>query len=161
MLVGIGGAAVLIVLIVRQTMGNRATAGRLQTRQPPRIRPTQVVADGFWLHDPRIIPGSRIRYRYWSGGRARTATHRVEPGPTGQFIYTGDQPDDVEILEVMPAEVPALEPVDDWDSPDTSGAPPSAARPEPVADDDFPQEPAPAADAPDLSESGGDFPAAY
>jgi hypothetical protein len=160
-LVCVGGAAVMIILIVRQSMGNRFTAGRLQTRQPPRFQRPRVVTDGFWLNDSRIVPGSLIRYRYWSGGRAQTGTHRVEPGPTGQFIYTGDQPDEVEILDVMPAEVPTLEPVDDWDSPDASGAPSSAARPEPPTDDDFPPEAAPTADAPDRSESDGDFPAAY
>jgi hypothetical protein len=160
-LVFVVGAAAAIILIIRQTMGNRLTAGRHQTRPPPRFQPPRAVADGFWLHDPHIAPGSLIRYRYWSGGQARTGTHRLQPGPTGQFIYTGDQPDDVEILEVMPAEVPTLEPVDDWDPPNRPGAPPSAARPEPPADDDFPPEAASATDAPGLSESGGDFPAAY
>jgi hypothetical protein len=160
-LVFVAGAAALIILIIRQTTGNKL-AGRPQTPQRPmRYQTPRVVDDGFWLHDPRIVPGSLIRYRYWSGGQARTGTHRVEPGPTGQFIYTGDQPDEVEILEVMPAEVPTLEPVDDWDSSDAPEAPPSSVPTASQVDDDFPLEAAPPANAPEPSESGGDFPAAY
>jgi hypothetical protein len=60
------------------------------------------VADGFWLRSPGIRTGSKVRYRYRAGGATRTGEVLYEPGPEGIFIYTGEQPQDVEILDVRP-----------------------------------------------------------
>jgi len=91
-------------------------------------------ADGFWLHAPRVSPGSLIHYRYWSGGTMRTGSVAVSHGPKGAFVYTGAVPAQIEVVDVLP---PGQEvsPDDDYsssaggsfDSPDTRmrAAPPA------------------------------------
>jgi len=60
-------------------------------------------------------------------------------------VYTGDRPEDIEILEVMPTEVPSA--TDTWDEPRPSDSSGGAG--------DFGARSGPS------SGSGGDFPSAY
>jgi hypothetical protein len=165
----LAGAFAALILIIRQAARsniNRLSVNRPGTRPPLRFQQPRIVDDGFWLHDPRFLPGSVVRYRYRTGGQTRTGTHRIQPGPQGQFIYTGDQPEDIEILDVMPADAPTAGAVDDWDEPDEPTAPASSV-PTALPADDGGDDSAPAGDSPpsdDASEpgsSGADFPAAY
>ena len=77
------------------------------------------VNDGFWLNLPAVPPGAQVHYRYLLQGQHRSGKMPYEPGPRGLFIYTGDRPQDVEVLEVinpddigtaLPAEGPELMP---------------------------------------------------
>jgi hypothetical protein len=143
-----GVAAFLLVLILRGTFG-RATSG------PQGFR---VVDDGFWLPPGRYTPGTQLSYRCRTGSRMRTGNFMVQRGPRGQFIYTGDRPEDIEILNVMPAEEP--DDTDNWDqapsaSQGSGGDFGDKAEAAPSSKDDFP--PASESD----SGSGGDFPSAY
>jgi hypothetical protein len=63
-----------------------------------------VVNDGFWLDTARLAANTVIHYRYRSAGQTRTGSVSIQPGPQGQFIYTGDRPGEIEVLDVMPQE---------------------------------------------------------
>src|SRR5262249_10885872 len=128
---------------------------------PLHYQQPRIVEDGFWLHDPRILPGSMIRYRYQTGGQRRIGTHRINPGPKGQFIYTGDQPEDIEILDVMPAEITEDDAADEWGEPEAPASPPASIPSALPAGEDWPADSAPASDNAEPGSSGGDFPAAY
>ncbi len=54
------------------------------------------------MHGPTVPPGSTVRYRYRASGATRAGHVDYEPGPEGLFVYTGDRPEDVEILTVLP-----------------------------------------------------------
>jgi formylglycine-generating enzyme required for sulfatase activity len=107
---------------------------------PPRPdgqRP-RVVTDGFWVPVRRMTPGSQVRYRYRGTSGPRTGTFRVEPGLGEYFVYTGETPDDVEILDVVPPggrAVPSPVDEDDDSGPTTGGtwsgtaAPPTPSPP--------------------------------
>lgn len=71
---------------------------RATRREGPRIRPGD---DGFWVELPDVESGSEVRYRCVVDGQEQTASFTWEPGPEGQFIYTGGRPSDVEIIEII------------------------------------------------------------
>jgi hypothetical protein len=138
-----GGAAVLLVLILRGTFAGGSGA--------PGFR---VVDDGFWLPPGRYSPGTQLSYRCRTGSRMHTGNFTVQRGPRGQFIYTGDRPDDIEVLKVMPAE-DTTDSEDSWDdaTPSTSSGGDYSKSNAKDSDDDDESEPS--------SSSGGDFPSAY
>jgi hypothetical protein len=97
-----GVVVVFIILAIRKWSRVSQLQRVLEDRPPPpSVRP-RIVADGFWLRSPGIRTGSNVRYRYRTGGTTRTGEVAYEPGPEGIFIYTGEQPDDIEILEIRP-----------------------------------------------------------
>jgi formylglycine-generating enzyme len=58
-------------------------------------------ADGFWI-DPIGYPvGSVIHYRYQVFGEPRHSTAMIETGGR-QFIYTGDSPADLVVMQITP-----------------------------------------------------------
>jgi formylglycine-generating enzyme required for sulfatase activity len=101
------------ILIVIWNLRRRVPLDRSPSRQPPR-RPappargtrynTRVVHDGFWLEGSSLRHGSVVHYRYRTGGQWRTGTCPIQPGPQGHFIYTGEQPTDIVIEQVIPPE---------------------------------------------------------
>src|SRR5262249_3370884 len=105
----VGAAVVLIVVVVRwaQRFGSGGSV------------PFHIVDDGFWLPSTRYSPGTTIRYRCRVGPHLHTSRFTVGRGPRGQFIYTGQRPEDIEILDVMPSETSD---VDTWDDDDSSPA---------------------------------------
>jgi len=133
------GAIVMLVLILRgQRSGGGSVPGPVGYR---------VVDDGFWLPAARFSPGTSVRYRCRVGPHLRTGSFTVQHGPRGQFVYTGDRPEDIEILEVLPTEVPPD--TDTWDEPSPSG--PSGGS------GDFGDKSEPSSG----SGGAGDFPSAY
>jgi hypothetical protein len=148
----IGGAVLILVLILkRAAKSSRLPEDQAQRRPqlggrtPPRFN-TRVVHDGFWLHGPSIRYGSVVRYRYRAGGQWRTGTCPIEPGPQGQFIYTGVQPTDIIVDEVVP--------------PTTSGA--DFGSDEPAQQPSRPASEAPASEPPATTgESLTSYPSAY
>jgi hypothetical protein len=153
-------AVVFIVVLLR--LGQRIGAGG-----GPAFR---IADDGFWLPPTRYVPGTTIRYRCRVGPHLRTSHFTVGRGPRGQFIYTGERPEDIEILGVMPSAQPA---VDTWDDDDSTPATSSGGsgdfddKPASSAGGDFDDKPASSSaggdfdDKSDSGSAGGDFPSAY
>ncbi|WP_437324623.1 formylglycine-generating enzyme family protein [Sorangium sp. So ce381] len=104
----------LIGLLVHRAVGRRPMAGG-----PPGVtfRPQ---GDGFWLHAPPHLHGSVLHYRCLVKGAMRRASVPIEPGPRGQFVYTGGVPSAVEVEQIGAAA---------WAAPRAAGwaAAPSAA----------------------------------
>src|SRR5262249_12584153 len=92
---GLAGAAVVFVVVLLR-LAQRVGAGG----GPAAFRS---VDDGFWLPPARYVPGTTIRYRCRVGPHLRTSHFTVGRGPRGQFIYTGERPEEIEILGVMPS----------------------------------------------------------
>jgi hypothetical protein len=94
----LGVVVVVIVLIFRSVArsGANVTPG---VPRPPVNAPIQVGPDGFWLSS--FEPGSVIYYQYWMGGMKRQGQSVFRPGNGRQFIYTGMQPNNVEIVRVV------------------------------------------------------------
>jgi hypothetical protein len=118
-----GVMLVFIVLVIRKVVSHSGAVNALEDRPPrPAVRP-RIVADGFWLRSSSIRTGSNVRYRYRAGDATRTGEVAYEPGPEGLFIYTGEQPEDIEILEVRPPKDSGTGAADlDWDT-DTGTSP--------------------------------------
>jgi hypothetical protein len=90
---------VVIILIIRSVARSGASVTPGAPR-PPVNSPVQVGPDGFWLSS--FEPGSAIYYQYWAGGMKREGQSVFRPGNDGrQFIYTGMQPNNVEIVRVV------------------------------------------------------------
>lgn len=65
----------------------------------PRPIPTQTirkVADGFWINSS-LAAGTPIDLRYAVNGETIEQTLIYQPGPEGQFVYTGTMPDKVTV----------------------------------------------------------------
>ena len=157
---GLAAAAVVFIVVLLR-LGQRIGAGG-----GPAFR---IADDGFWLPPMRYVPGTTIRYRCRVGPHLRTGHFTVGRGPRGQFIYTGERPDEVEILGVMPSEQPA---VDTWDDDDSTPVTPSGGsgdfddKPASSTDGDFDDKSESSSAGGDFgdkseSSSGGDFPSAY
>jgi sulfatase modifying factor 1 len=89
------GAVIVILKGLRGTDQGMATARR---RPDVQIRPA---VDGFWISAAGLRAGSTIRYRYVAGGMDQIGEVPYQPGPQGQFVYTGGTPTDVRVLEVV------------------------------------------------------------
>lgn len=106
------------------TLPRPAGAGGLRVREAP---------DGFWLEVPGAERGSQVRYRCRVGGQEQSGSINYEPGPQGQFVYTGGRPTDVQVIEiVLPTGGPVLPPITSFPTsqpwPTTSHPPPAAPR---------------------------------
>jgi hypothetical protein len=104
----------LIGLLVHRAVGRRPMAGA-----PPGVT-FRTQGDGFWLHAPPHLHGSMLHYRCLVKGAIRRASVPIEPGPRGQFVYTGGVPSAVEVEQIGAAA---------WAAPRAAGwaAAPSAA----------------------------------
>jgi hypothetical protein len=58
---------------------------------------TTPTPDGFWLQAD-TNPGSRIRWNCLAAGQAMQGVVEYEPGPSGQFIFTGAPPQNIDIV---------------------------------------------------------------
>ena len=86
---------VVIILILRRVARNASNMPRRPVQIGIRASP-----DGFWLSS--LEPGSVIYYQYWAGGVQRRGQIVFQPGNDGrQFVYTGMQPETVEIIRVV------------------------------------------------------------
>ena len=62
---------------------------------------TQMGTDGFWIFSCPYDPGSILHYHFWSNGLRRGGKVPYQPGSDGrQFIYTGERPERVAIVQV-------------------------------------------------------------
>jgi hypothetical protein len=177
-LVVVGGVVAVLVLLLkrgmdaqRDEMAGQIGGGGARPGQTP-AGPFQhrVVRDGFWLWHGSISPGSTIHYRYRTPGGIRTGRVLYHPGPDGHFIYTGETPADIHVIDVSapmqtsgqdfdePAPSSGRQPVSsmetsggDFDAPGPSTSPEPASSME-TSGQDFDQPP---------SASSGSFPSAY
>jgi hypothetical protein len=62
--------------------------------QPLRVRAAD---DGFWIVGEGIAAGTLLTCRYQVGGGAQQLDVRYEPGPQGQFVFTGARPSNVSV----------------------------------------------------------------
>jgi hypothetical protein len=112
------------------------------------IRP---VSDGFWIDSGGLPVGTRIHYRCRLGGAAHEDRFTVAPGPSGLFVYTGDTPSNIVILDIEPPQT--QQPMAAWDPKPLRG---TGARPPRRTTRPTPPKPAP---SPQPGWSG--FPSAY
>lgn len=59
-------------------------------------------ADGFWIQ-ARANRGSRIRWSCQAGGAPLEGLLEYEPGPRGQFVYTGQPPENISAILIAAA----------------------------------------------------------
>jgi hypothetical protein len=57
--------------------------------------------DGFWVVAPERLRGHTLHYRVSGPAGAQRATVELEPGPEGQFVYTGYHPASVSVEQVL------------------------------------------------------------
>ena len=62
--------------------------------QPLRVR---VGEDGFWIIGEGVPAGTPISCRYTVGSASQNLDVRYEPGPQGQFVFTGSRPSNVSV----------------------------------------------------------------
>jgi sulfatase modifying factor 1 len=107
---------VVIIVIVYQII-RTLTSGQTRPPQPPDQPPwpqappapgvpgmrvhVEPAADGFWIDPVGYPPGSVIHYLYHVYGAPHQSTAEVETGGR-QFIYTGDPPTDIAIMQIVP-----------------------------------------------------------
>jgi len=90
---------IVIILIIRSAARRRANVTPGIPRLPVNGA-TQLGPDGFWLSS--LEPESLIYYRYWADDVKREGQIVFRPGNDGrQFVYTGMQPNNVEIVRVV------------------------------------------------------------
>lgn len=128
--------AVVIILIVILVVKGQAGRGGFGAAGPgpPPFGPDDISTreqhDGFWLDLPGVERGSQVRYRCRVDGQEQTGAVDYEPGPQGQFVYTGGRPTDVEVVEIIhPTRGPILPPTTSW--PTSRPRPPRVHHPPP------------------------------
>lgn len=117
--------AAIVLLLKRQPANKRRDRGNREPQAESRggilSRGTplssELADDGFWLLLGSTVPGSIVHYRYTVAGQTFHNTATAEAGER-QFIYTGQRPDDVTILDASP-------PGDEPRLPETLQQPPS------------------------------------
>jgi sulfatase modifying factor 1 len=93
----------LIVLLVRfASRGRTQVSPFVVTANPPLRLPVQSirkVADGFWVKSSHAV-GTPLLLKYMVDGNVIEQTLPYQPGPEGQFIFTGSAPGDVSVSGV-------------------------------------------------------------
>jgi hypothetical protein len=107
LLIGAGLALVALLAKVfmkplRAISGGRANDFTYMPGQPLRVR---LGDDGFWIHGDGLANGTMLACRYLLGDSPQTLAVRYEPGPEGQFIFTGSRPANVSV-SVDPSAMP-------------------------------------------------------
>ncbi len=59
---------------------------------------TRIADDGFWITGQNAVRGTPLLCRYTVGGTETETEVVYEPGPEGQFIYTGQRPSNVSVI---------------------------------------------------------------
>lgn len=107
----VGGVVILLVVLIRKMRAGKSPtipgsgASRSDAWAPARVVPpsairTEMRDDGFNMLLTGVAVGELVRYVAEVAGQQLTDTVVYQPGPTGQFIYTGARPDSVKILGI-------------------------------------------------------------
>ena len=94
--------AIMILKAIRRAIGanpgGRGIGGLPGTAslsgQPLRVR---LGEDGFWIVGEGVSAGTPISCRYSVNGNSESKSVRYEPGPNGQFVFTGSRPSNVSV----------------------------------------------------------------
>ncbi|MCF7731940.1 MAG: formylglycine-generating enzyme family protein [Akkermansiaceae bacterium] len=107
------GVVFLLVRLISKH-GRRDSGNAFLTRPKPRVpRPLiRKCGDGFWI-DGDWPAGSVLRLHYVAAGIPVDTELVYRPGPGGQFVYTGTEPETVSVVPegTAPPPVPVSEPV--------------------------------------------------
>jgi hypothetical protein len=90
----------LIVLLVRFAARGQARSSPFTVPIQPRPDLSQAirkVAGGFWIKSGHP-PGTPIHLKYTVAGEVIEQTLVYQPGPEGQFVYTGTEPDHISVV---------------------------------------------------------------
>ena len=90
----IGGAIVvffIIFFVVAIRSAGRGGAGA------PKMA-TRLKDDGFWVDTVGMNRSKRLRYRTMQNGRWTNAETTIVPGRNGHYVYTGYQPEQVQLI---------------------------------------------------------------
>lgn len=100
---GVGGWlwALLVIPLLAIVAVVKRLLGRPGSPPVPQVArdnfTTTPTSDGFWL-EADTSPGSRIRWTCLAAGQAMQGVVEYEPGPSGQFIFTGAPPQNIDIV---------------------------------------------------------------
>ena len=59
---------------------------------------TRIADDGFWITGENVAIGAPLVCRYQAGAGEQEVQIAFEPGPQGQFVYTGQRPSNVTVV---------------------------------------------------------------
>ena len=93
MMFGVTGSLTVVTLTVSEAGFVPPLPSRL-SGQPLSVR---VAEDGFWIMGAGVSAGTQIACRYIVDGNTMTKAVSFEPGPNGQFIFTGSRPSNVSV----------------------------------------------------------------
>jgi hypothetical protein len=107
-----GLLAILIVKTVRALLKGSMAAipanpieslrGSFEQSAPRPAGPltTRVVDDGFWIQSSELPAGTLLTCRYAADEGSKELHVRFEPGPQGQFVFTGSRPRTLSVVVV-------------------------------------------------------------
>jgi formylglycine-generating enzyme required for sulfatase activity len=93
----------LIIMLVRFVARGQSRSSPFTVPIHPPPPPPDVsqairkVAGGFWVRTTHP-PGTPIHLKYTVAGRVIEQTLAYQPGPEGQFVYTGTEPDHISVV---------------------------------------------------------------
>lgn len=99
LLIPLGLVIILVRFVARgQTRTSPFTSPNHTPPPPPDLsQAIRKVADGFWIMSSHPV-GTPVHLRYSIGGEIIEQTLVYQPGPEGQFVYTGTAPEDISIV---------------------------------------------------------------
>lgn len=89
-----------IARAVGASPGSSGSSSSLPSRSSGQSPSVKVGEDGFWIMGESLAAGTQITCRYVVNGDTMTKAVRYEPGPQGQFIFTGSRPANVSVSAV-------------------------------------------------------------
>ena len=95
----------VLIIAIRLIMRGRNTGSPFVSTSPPNLpKPNSApvirkTADGFWIQSRHPV-NTPVRLKYWVGGAPVEQTLIYQPGPEGQFVFTGTAPDKVSVAGV-------------------------------------------------------------
>lgn len=99
-LIPIGLVVLLVRFFSRQAQKPSDNPFVVQTspqRPPPQQSAVRMVDDGFWVHGDWPV-GKQLSVSYVTGGVASMMDLCYQPGPQGQFVYTGVTPESASVV---------------------------------------------------------------
>ncbi len=102
--IGVVVVIVLIFVVIRGLMRSGGAAQRLFSGGTGATGTTggrvftRIADDGFWITGENVAIGAPLVCRYQAGAGQQEVQIAFEPGPQGQFVYTGQRPSNVTVV---------------------------------------------------------------